>query len=107
VDLPRIMPVVWEHNCPLCVHCFQDTFCSNKIAGGGRELDMDGILDGSIPGSFTLLQCRTVRIGSYKVVPKDRVLLSSVGIRIAVPAIEDGECLTAIFISLIVTGFRL
>jgi hypothetical protein len=62
-----------------------------KIVGGGRELDMDGILDGSIPGSFTLLHCRTVRIGSYKVVPKDRVLLSSIGIRIAVPAIEDGE----------------
>lgn len=62
-----------------------------KFAGGGRELDMDGIVDGSIPGCFTLLQCRTVRIGSYKVVPKDRVLLSSVGIRIAVPAIEDGE----------------
>jgi len=52
---------------------------------------MDGIMDGSIPGSYTLVQCRTVRIGSYKVVPKDRVLISSVGIRIAVPAIEDGE----------------
>jgi hypothetical protein len=61
---------------------------------------MDGILDGSIPGSFTLLQCRTVRIGSYKVIPKDRVLLSSIGIRIAVPAIEDGECMTDIFMSL-------
>jgi sentrin-specific protease 7 len=56
---------------------------------------MDGIIDGSIPGSYTLVQCRTVRIGSYKVVPKDRVLLSSVGIRIAVPAIEDGEYLTS------------
>ncbi|PSN57920.1 hypothetical protein C0J52_00233 [Blattella germanica] len=42
-----------------------------------------------VPGMFTLLQCRTVRIGSYKVVPKDRVLLSSIGIRISVPAIED------------------
>ncbi|XP_021936900.1 uncharacterized protein LOC110838211 isoform X2 [Zootermopsis nevadensis] len=62
---------------------------SQGVRGGGRELDMDGILDGTIPGSYTLLQCRTVRIGSYKVVPKDRVLLSSVGIRIAVPAIED------------------
>ncbi|PNF29866.1 hypothetical protein B7P43_G09538 [Cryptotermes secundus] len=65
------------------------------VRGGGRELDMDGIVDGSIPGCFTLLQCRTVRIGSYKVVPKDRVLLSSVGIRIAVPAIEDdSKCVT-------------
>jgi sentrin-specific protease 7 len=60
---------------------------------------MDGILDGSVPGCFTLLQCRTVRLGSYKVVPKDRVLISSVGIRIAVPAIEDGEYLRAIFIT--------
>jgi hypothetical protein len=68
-----------------------------KIVGGGRELDMDGILDGTIPGSYTLLQCRTVRIGSYKVVPKDRVLLSSVGIRIAVPAIEDGEYVRIVF----------
>lgn len=72
-------------------------FVVKKFAGGGRELDMDGIVDGSIPGCFTLLQCRTVRIGSYKVVPKDRVLLSSVGIRIAVPAIEDGECMRTIF----------
>jgi hypothetical protein len=69
-----------------------------KIVGGGRELDMDGILDGTIPGSYTLLQCRTVRIGSYKVVPKDRVLLSSVGIRIAVPAIEDGEYVRSVFV---------
>jgi sentrin-specific protease 7 len=66
---------------------------------------MDGILDGSIPGCFTLLQCRTVRIGSYKVVPKDRVLLSSVGIRIAVPAIEDGKCMRAIFMSQIFYWF--
>jgi hypothetical protein len=48
---------------------------------GGRELDMAGILDDSVPGSFTLLQCRTVRIVSCKMVPKDRVLLLSVGIR--------------------------
>jgi sentrin-specific protease 7 len=61
---------------------------------------MDGIVDGSIPGSYTLVQCRTVRIGSYKVVPKDRVLLSSVGIRIAVPAIEDGEYMTVFNINL-------
>jgi hypothetical protein len=55
---------------------------------------MDGIIDGSIPGTFTLVQCRTVRIGSYKVVPKDRVIICSAGIRITVPAIEDGEYVT-------------
>jgi hypothetical protein len=77
-----------------------------KIVGGGRELDMDGILDGSIPGSYTLLQCRTVRIGSYKVVPKDRVLLSSVGIRIAVPAIEDGKCVRIILCYLFTFSLR-
>ena len=66
--------------------------CKNlKFTGGGREFDMQGLMDGSIPGCFTMIQCRTVRIGSYKVVPKDRVILSSIGVRISVPAMEDGE----------------
>lgn len=61
------------------------------VTGGGRELDLEGMADGSAPGQYTLLQCRTVRIGSYKVVPKERVVLSSEGVRVCVPAIEDGE----------------
>nr|CAD7453026.1 unnamed protein product [Timema tahoe] len=51
---------------------------------------MEGILEGSVPpGSYTLLQCRTVRIGSYKVVPKEPVIISSLGVRIAVPCTDD------------------
>ncbi|XP_046392119.1 uncharacterized protein LOC124160329 isoform X2 [Ischnura elegans] len=35
------------------------------------------------------LTCRTVRIGSYKAIPKDRVVICKQGIRIRVPDIED------------------
>uniref|UniRef100_A0A1B6BYT3 Ubiquitin-like protease family profile domain-containing protein n=1 Tax=Clastoptera arizonana TaxID=38151 RepID=A0A1B6BYT3_9HEMI len=40
-------------------------------------------------GKFTKLLCRTVRIGTYKVVPLDEVRLSSYGIQIYVPALDN------------------
>lgn len=54
-------------------------------------MDLEAFIDGSMPGSYTLLHCRTVRIGSYKVVPRERVVLSTVGLWISVPSIEDEE----------------
>jgi hypothetical protein len=68
---------------------------THGVRGGGRDLDMDGIIHGSIPGFYNHVQCQTVRIRSYKVVPKDHILLSSVGIQIAAPATEDdSKCMT-------------
>ncbi|XP_066991207.2 uncharacterized protein [Anabrus simplex] len=61
------------------------------VKGGGRELDLEAIIDGTMQGQYTLLQCRTVRIGSYKVVPRERVILSNIGVKLSVPSIEDDD----------------
>ncbi|KZC07907.1 Sentrin-specific protease 7, partial [Dufourea novaeangliae] len=37
----------------------------------------------------TSLLCRTVRIGSYKYVPRERVVISQNGVRLGVPLLED------------------
>lgn len=37
----------------------------------------------------TYLQCRTVRIGSYKTVPKDKVLITPYGIKLTVTALNS------------------
>ncbi|KAL1131399.1 hypothetical protein AAG570_011016, partial [Ranatra chinensis] len=60
------------------------------VAGGG--VDITELLD-SPDIENALLQCRTVRIGSYKVVPIDKVLLSEYGIKIQVPSIQGGQYL--------------
>lgn len=39
----------------------------------------------------TSLLCRTVRIGSYKYVPQERVVISQNGVRFGVPLLEDGN----------------
>ncbi|XP_063234986.1 uncharacterized protein LOC134537936 isoform X2 [Bacillus rossius redtenbacheri] len=53
---------------------------------------MEGMMDNSVTTAF--LQCRTVRIGSYKVVPREPVVISPHGIRISVPCVDDEtECI--------------
>ncbi|XP_066995952.2 sentrin-specific protease 6-like [Anabrus simplex] len=42
-------------------------------------------------GLECLLQCRTIRIGSYTVVPRERVILSNIGVKMCVHSIEDGD----------------
>ena len=37
------------------------------------------------------IECRTVRIGSYKYVPRENVVISHSGIRFGVPLLEDGK----------------
>ncbi|XP_071455706.1 sentrin-specific protease 6-like isoform X2 [Hetaerina americana] len=46
------------------------------------------------------LTCRTVRIGSYKAIPKDRVVICKQGIRIRVPDIEDSSKVVSITFTL-------
>jgi hypothetical protein len=57
------------------------------ITGGGPEMNLNlaRYMDGSAEGVFTLMQCRTVRIGSFKAVPLEPVLLCAEGVRICVP----------------------
>lgn len=46
--------------------------------------------DNTMQSPHTSLLCRTVRIGSYKYIPRDRVLISQNGVRFGVPLLEDG-----------------
>jgi len=39
----------------------------------------------------TALECRTVRIGSYKYIPREKVVISHSGVRFSVPLLEDGK----------------
>lgn len=50
----------------------------------------------------TSLLCRTVRIGSYKYIPRDRVLISQNGVRFGVPLLEDGIYFTNYYIIFII-----
>lgn len=47
--------------------------------------------DGLNQQPLTSLGCRTVRIGSYKFVPQEQIVISPSGVRIAVPLLEDGK----------------
>ncbi|KAK9498499.1 hypothetical protein O3M35_003121 [Rhynocoris fuscipes] len=60
------------------------------VAGGG--MDFSELLD-SPDVEKALMQCRTVRIGSYKVVPEEKVVLSEYGIKLKVPS-PKGEPVT-------------
>merc|ERR1719334_1173731 len=47
----------------------------------------ESIVDGSVQGPFCQLACRSIRIGNYKVLPKDKLLITNRGIQCKVPAI--------------------
>lgn len=56
--------------------------------------DLSSLDDGTIKGSFTSIQCRSIRIGSYKVMPKERVVIASQGLRLKLPTVIEGkECI--------------
>nr|XP_027226873.1 uncharacterized protein LOC113818870 isoform X4 [Penaeus vannamei] len=64
---------------------------SGGVTGGGLP-DLSSLDDGTIKGSFTSIQCRSIRIGSYKVMPKERVVIASQGLRLKLPTvIEDSS----------------
>ena len=45
------------------------------------------IVDGSHPGQWCSLPCRSIRIGNYKVLPKEKITITTKGVQIKVPAI--------------------
>jgi len=67
----------------------------------GKEDDSrfdDDITSGCPPSQCFLLPCRSVRVGNYKVLPKDRISLSPKGIQIKVPGIFNIEEVSTITI---------
>ncbi|XP_012137297.1 uncharacterized protein LOC100878812 [Megachile rotundata] len=55
-------------------------------------METDNIVrDNSVQSPHTSILCRTVRIGSYKYVPRERVVISQSGVRFGVPLLEDDK----------------
>lgn len=63
------------------------------LSGGG--LDLAELVD-SPDAENCLFDCRTVRIGSYKVIPNDKVLLTTYGLKMRVPNLKGGIVASAI-----------
>eukprot|EP00092_Neocalanus_flemingeri_P016495 GFUD01017849.1.p1 GENE.GFUD01017849.1~~GFUD01017849.1.p1 ORF type:complete len:1547 (+),score=557.86 GFUD01017849.1:282-4922(+) len=55
--------------------------------GEGCLIPDANIVDGSHPGQWCSLPCRSIRIGNYKVLPKEKITITDKGVQIKVPAI--------------------
>ncbi|XP_076235982.1 uncharacterized protein LOC143180264 isoform X3 [Calliopsis andreniformis] len=55
------------------------------------NIENEDIKDNSVGSPHTALLCRTVRIGSYKYIPPERVIVSQSGVRFGVPLLEDDK----------------
>lgn len=62
-----------------------------EFVGGCKEREYHNMVDGSILAPHTSLTCRTVRIGSYKYIPQEKVIISQSGVRLGVPLLEDSK----------------
>ncbi|XP_043260868.1 uncharacterized protein LOC122402282 [Colletes gigas] len=65
---------------------------NNSISSISSDYSMDSediLKDNSVQCPHTSLLCRTVRIGSYKYIPRERVVISQNGVRFGVPLLED------------------
>ncbi|XP_012286581.1 uncharacterized protein LOC105703068 isoform X2 [Orussus abietinus] len=60
-------------------------------SGGGKEGEPQINSNSATQISQTSLLCRTVRIGSYKYVPREKVAISQHGVRLSVPLLEDDK----------------
>ncbi|KAL0121481.1 hypothetical protein PUN28_006770 [Cardiocondyla obscurior] len=67
-----------------CDELVSDNEENNKETGENQKFLDIGQL------SQLALECRTVRIGSYKYIPREKVVISHTGIRFSVPLLEDG-----------------
>lgn len=59
--------------------------------GGSTKSEDQNFTDSSTQNVHTALLCRTVRIGSYKYVPREKVIVSQNGVRFGVPLLEDDK----------------
>ncbi|XP_043605079.1 sentrin-specific protease 7-like isoform X2 [Bombus pyrosoma] len=71
---------------------------NNSISSISSDYAMESedIKDNSLQSPHTSLLCRTVRIGSYKYVPRERVIISQTGVRFGVPLLEDDKTFVAL-----------
>ncbi|XP_043519425.1 uncharacterized protein LOC122533609 isoform X2 [Frieseomelitta varia] len=71
---------------------------NNSVCNASSDyaMETEDIKDNSLQSPHTSLLCRTVRIGSYKFVPRERVVISQSGIRFGVPLLEDDKTFVAL-----------
>jgi len=62
---------------------------SGDGAGVSSLVPDENIFDGSLSSNTCTLACRSVRVGSYKVLPKDKIVITEKGVQIKVPAIMN------------------
>ena len=68
--------------------CHNFFFKSHVFFSLGDSLPAEGT---TLKGPYTSLICRSLRIGSYKMAPSEKVIFVSEGIRIKVPSISEGK----------------
>ncbi|XP_033226791.1 uncharacterized protein LOC117179068 isoform X2 [Belonocnema kinseyi] len=73
----------------------QSATTTEGIEGGDKESD-DQITGNPTDSLHTALFCRTVRIGSYKYIPAEHVIMSEHGLRLNVPFLEDNKKLVTV-----------
>ncbi|CAL7933812.1 unnamed protein product [Xylocopa violacea] len=56
--------------------------------------------DTFVPCPHTFLSCRSIRIGSYKYLPKDKILISQTGIRLDVPSLGNDKAIVTLDINI-------
>ncbi|XP_017760809.1 PREDICTED: uncharacterized protein LOC108551228 [Eufriesea mexicana] len=66
---------------------------NNSVSNTSSDYTMESedIKDNAVQSPHTSLLCRTVRIGSYKYIPRERVVISQNGVRFGVPLLEDDK----------------
>ena len=69
---------------------------STSSMSSDYAMESEDIKDNSLQSPHTSLLCRTVRIGSYKYVPRERVIISQTGVRFGVPLLEDDKTFVAL-----------
>lgn len=72
------------------IGCDNEVF-NEQFDDGARDKEVDTMLEATTGDGFTNLVCRTVRIGSYKIKPRDGVTLSKYGLKIVVPPLNNSN----------------
>ncbi len=54
--------------------------------------DLQGMINQEITGEFASMVCRSIRVGSYKSLIKERVFFTQKGIFIKMPYLTDSKC---------------
>ncbi|XP_011307387.1 uncharacterized protein [Fopius arisanus] len=67
----------------------KEPIITNTLKPSDTSLDDSSTLGNMTSVISTSLSCRTVRIGSYKYVPREKVIMNSSGLILSVPLLED------------------